>query len=98
MKPAQRELLCQRCDQEYPVWYGDHFLWNPLADQLTDETGIAVHFLCLNCFATCCNRAVLKGNPDCRIIWKLEIGGPQDARLCLTTNAATDVQQVEREQ
>jgi hypothetical protein len=80
---ASTELLCQRCGNEYPIWYCDHFLWNPVADHLMNETGVSVHFLCLNCFATCCEQMVLEGNPDCKVVWKLEIGGKEDARLCL---------------
>lgn len=87
MKDAERELLCQRCDVEYPVWYCAHFLWKPVAEFLEKETGVPIRFLCLNCFATACAQAVEKGNPDCRIIWKLEMGSPQDARLDLTQEA-----------
>jgi hypothetical protein len=45
IKPADvRELLCQRCNQEYPVWYAPNELWN--AVQREGE-----HFFCLTCFA-----------------------------------------------
>lgn len=44
IKPAIRELLCQRCDEEYPVWFCRSEIWNKVHRE--DE-----HFLCLTCFA-----------------------------------------------
>lgn len=44
IKPAVRELLCQRCDLEYPVWFAPNELWNRVAKD-------GEHFLCPNCFA-----------------------------------------------
>ena len=41
---AVRELLCQRCNQEYPVWFAPNDLWNQV--QRAGE-----HFFCLTCFA-----------------------------------------------
>jgi hypothetical protein len=39
-----RELLCQRCNSEYPVWFCPNEIWN--AVQQTGE-----HFFCPTCFA-----------------------------------------------
>jgi hypothetical protein len=39
-----RELLCQRCGSEYPVWYAPDELWNRVQRE-------GEHFLCLTCFA-----------------------------------------------
>ena len=44
IQPAIRELLCQRCDSEYPVWYAPNELWNQV--QRDGE-----HFFCPTCFA-----------------------------------------------
>lgn len=76
-----QELLCQRCNTDYPIWYCDHFLWNPVAEQIEKATNVPIHFLCLNCFAFCCEQIVLDGNPDCKIIWKLELGSQGDAKV-----------------
>jgi hypothetical protein len=38
-----RELVCQRCDADYPIWYADNDFWNEDAEP--DE-----HFLCPTCF------------------------------------------------
>jgi hypothetical protein len=46
VQPPVRELLCQRCDQNYPVWFAPNELWNRVCP---DSEGI--HFLCLTCFA-----------------------------------------------
>ena len=44
----KRELLCENCGRDYPVWYADNELWN--AVMRTD--GVEVHqFVCLTCFA-----------------------------------------------
>lgn len=77
MEKAVRELLCQGCESEYPVWYCDHFLWNPLAEQLEKEFGLPIHFLCLNCFACHVNR-IVKTSADGSVIWKLDIGSSGD--------------------
>lgn len=39
-----RELLCQKCGRDYPVWFAPNELWNRVAKD--DE-----HFLCMDCFA-----------------------------------------------
>lgn len=83
MKKAVRELLCQDCEAEYPIWYCDHFLWNPLAIELEREFGVPIHFLCLNCSASHITRMVKKVadaiDPSSRsVVWKLEIGSSCD--------------------
>lgn len=77
MNNAVRELLCQDCESEYPVWYCDHFLWNPVAEELEKEFGVSIHFLCLNCFASHVTR-MIKANANGSIIWKLEVGSSGD--------------------
>lgn len=73
MMKAVRELLCQQCAREYPVWYCDHLLWVPVAKELEIETGIPIHFLCLDCFASHASRIVALRSEG-RIIWKLDVG------------------------
>ena len=48
IKPLVRELLCQRCEQEYPVWFAPDELWNNVC---RNYSGNEIHFLCLTCFA-----------------------------------------------
>lgn len=80
LQQPERELLCQKCEQDYPIWYCDNFLWNPVTALIEEQTNVRVSFLCLNCFAFYCEQAVLVGeNADCKIIWKLEIGTRNDA-------------------
>jgi hypothetical protein len=84
IQKPKRELLCQRCGHDYPIWYCDHFLWNPVAEYIEKQTNVQISFLCMNCFALYCEKAVITGeNPDCKIIWKLEIGTHNDAALSL---------------
>lgn len=78
MDSAERELLCQECGVEYPIWYCDHFLWNPVAERLTLRSGVTVRFLCLNCFAVSAER-IVKEKSDGVVIWKLDVGSPNDA-------------------
>lgn len=42
-KPAERELLCQRCGLEYEVWYAPNGVWNRVQRE-------GEHFLCPTCF------------------------------------------------
>lgn len=42
--PAERELLCQRCNREYPVWLTSNELWNQVQRE-------GEHFFCPTCFA-----------------------------------------------
>ena len=100
MDRAKRELLCQNCSCEYPVWYCAHYFWTPVAAQLEKDTGVPVHFLCLNCFAEYAAQMVTEDNPDCRVIWKLEIGGREDASILLAseTGAEPDLCRVEAAQ
>lgn len=49
MKPAERELLCQNCGRDYPVWFTVNELWNAVTDHKSEKPEI--QFLCLNCFA-----------------------------------------------
>lgn len=39
-----RELLCQKCGRDYPVWFTDNELWNLVVPE-------DLHFLCMDCFA-----------------------------------------------
>lgn len=54
LSPPKKELICQACDQDYPVWFTDNALWNIV----TFNTNI--HFLCLNCFAILAEKKGLK--------------------------------------
>jgi hypothetical protein len=67
MKPksyqaAERELLCQWCDNDYPVWVAPDELWNQVADE--NE-----HFLCPTCFAMLAEQRGVVENP----IWHLSL-------------------------
>lgn len=42
--PADKELLCQRCVREYPVWFCPNELWNQVQRE-------GEHFFCPTCFA-----------------------------------------------
>jgi hypothetical protein len=42
------ECLCQRCNQNYPVWYTSNELWNKYIDPY-------YHFLCPTCFCFLAN-------------------------------------------
>lgn len=43
MNDTRRELLCEKCSNDYPVWAGPNDLWNLLAKEY--------QFLCPTCFA-----------------------------------------------
>jgi hypothetical protein len=53
MRPAVRELLCQYCNQEYPVWFAPNDLWNAVQQK-------GEHFLCLTCFANLAEQRGIK--------------------------------------
>lgn len=42
-EPEIRELLCQKCGRDYPVWFAPNELWNRVAEG-------KFHFLCMDCF------------------------------------------------
>jgi hypothetical protein len=42
--PELRELLCQKCGRDYPVWFAPNELWNKVVRD-------GEHFLCMDCFA-----------------------------------------------
>ena len=89
LQQPKRELLCQKCGQDYPIWYCDNFLWNPVAGFVEEQMNVRVSFLCLNCFAFSCEQAVLVGeNSDCKIIWKLSIGTHNDAKVSMQKTGA----------
>lgn len=62
MNKPTRELLCQKCGCEYPVWFASTELWNEIG-------GDGISFLCLNCFAFLADEKGLSNN-GC---WKLLI-------------------------
>ena len=72
MNPAKRELLCQRCDRDYPVWFAPNELWNRVTDHLSEKPFI--RFLCLNCFAFLAEETFGEN-----FIWKLERTGGKNA-------------------
>lgn len=48
-----RELLCQICDRDYPVWFTDDELWNQVCRRENEKE---IHFLCPTCFARLAER------------------------------------------
>lgn len=48
-----KELICQKCGQDYPVWFCSNELWNQIVEN--NE-----HFLCLTCFASTAEARGLK--------------------------------------
>lgn len=61
-----RELLCQICDREYPVWFAPNKLWNAVMRN-SDGTD-KFQFVCPLCFALEAERAGIKGTA-----WKLTL-------------------------
>jgi len=50
-KGEPRELLCQRCNREYVVWYAPNELWNAvIRNNPTGDEGSQESFLCACCF------------------------------------------------
>ena len=79
IKPHFRELLCQRCNLEYPVWFTANELWNA-----TVRDG--EHFFCLTCFAVLAEeRGVIKPTA-----WKVE---PESKRLDVTTDVLAEARE-----
>lgn len=63
------ELICERCDKDYPIWYADNDIWNKV---IRDEVaGDCFDFLCPTCFII---RASMKGITP---IWRLTYGEHQ---------------------
>ncbi len=54
------------------------------------DTGVPIRFLCLNCFAGYAAQLVTEDNPDCRVIWKLEIGSREDASILLASETGAE--------
>lgn len=48
---APRELHCEDCDRDYPVWCAPNVLWNKVVRAPSEAAGIVEPFLCLTCFA-----------------------------------------------
>lgn len=69
MIEAIRELLCQRCGKDYPVWCAPNELWNRV--QRDGE-----HFFCLTCFAILAEERGVKTTA-----WKLELETEADGAL-----------------
>ena len=65
MLPATRELLCQQCNKDYPVWFAPNELWNAVTDHLEEKPYI--QFLCPTCFALLAEEKLGE-----EFIWKLE--------------------------
>lgn len=64
MKKHKRELLCESCDSDYPVWYVANEIWNLI---IRDEKGNeSFQFLCPTCFAELANKQFVESP-----IWKL---------------------------
>jgi len=50
------ELVCQRCDRDYPIWFTQNDTWNKV---IRDEVaGDDFEYLCPTCFVV---RASMKG-------------------------------------
>ena len=64
INPAIRELICQYCEREYPVWYTENELWNKLIQESEEE----IHFLCPACFTKLYEKRIKK-----QTHWKLLI-------------------------
>jgi hypothetical protein len=45
----RRELLCERCDREHPVWFAPNAVWNAVVRPNPDQ-GDEFAFLCPLCF------------------------------------------------
>ena len=40
----KKELVCEKCGRDYPIWFGENDKWNKVA-------GDDIDFLCMDCFA-----------------------------------------------
>lgn len=58
-----RELLCQQCGRDYPVWFAPNELWNA-------AIRVGEHFLCPTCFALLAEQREAVGP---HAIWRLEV-------------------------
>lgn len=61
--PAERELLCQRCQNDYEVWYVHNDFWNLVAQK-------GEGFFCPTCFTVLAKERGHKFG-----IWKLTVQG-----------------------
>jgi len=57
------ELICERCDRDYPIWYTENPIWNETIRD--DVAGDSFAFLCPTCF---CVHSAMMGITPC---WKL---------------------------
>lgn len=53
ISPAERELLCQRCTQEYVVWFCPNEIWNQVQRE-------GEHFFCPTCFTVLAEQRGIK--------------------------------------
>jgi hypothetical protein len=60
-----RELHCEECDRDYPVWVAPSPLWNAVVREPSDAAGRTEPFLCLTCFAMRAERSGVRPL-DCR--------------------------------
>lgn len=68
---SKRELLCQRCGHDYPVWFVSNELWNAVirGGAKGGEESPEENFLCPSCFAMLAGeRGAVRPNT----IWRLE--------------------------
>lgn len=75
MEPEVRELLCQRCDREYVVWYVPSYLWNEVVRAHGGDVDGVDHFLCPTCFTVLAQERGVTPT----YAWKLSPGDPTPA-------------------
>lgn len=68
IKPPIRELLCQRCDLDYPTWFTHNDLWNEVCSDKDN-----VQFLCPTCFG------VLADEKLGQNIWTFRLANPEQS-------------------
>lgn len=63
----KRELLCELCYREYPVWYAPSELWNAVMRHPDGKEASEKHnFICMDCFA------IQAGQIGIKAIWLLD--------------------------
>lgn len=68
-KKEKRELLCEICDRDYPVWYAPNPLWNKVMRAPDGrEASERVSFVCPTCFTMEARRKGIKG-----VAWVLSL-------------------------
>lgn len=73
---AVRELLCQRCHREHPVWFAPNDLWNAVAKE-------GEHFMCPTCFVVVAEARGIKPTAWCL---RLENEGDGELAIALREN------------